>query len=92
MHRPVDARDTSATWHRGPSTWLLYAAMAMVGFSLNGLGAVLAPLQEELSLSRPEASVYTSMFAVALVLVGLVGGRLAAHVDGRTLVVAAVGS
>lgn len=90
MNRPVDARDASATFHRGPSTWLLYAAMAMVGFSLNGLGAVLAPLQSELSLSRPEVSVYTSMFAVALVLVGLVGGRLAARVDRRTLVVAAV--
>lgn len=91
MDRPAASGPAEAALHRGPSTWLLYAAMAMVGFSLNGLGAVLAPLQADLSLSRAEASAYTSMFAVALILVGLVGGRLAARVDRRTLVVTAVG-
>jgi hypothetical protein len=48
-------------------TLVLYAALGMLGFLLNGIGAVLAPLQEQLGVSRAEVAFYPSLFAVALV-------------------------
>ena len=41
---------------------------------LNGLGAVLAPLQKELRVSRGEVAFYPSLFAVGLLAVGAAGG------------------
>jgi hypothetical protein len=37
-------------------TLVLYAALGMLGFLLNGIGAVLAPLQEQLGVSRAEVA------------------------------------
>ena len=61
---------------RGPSTWLLYAALGCLGFLLNGLGAVLAPLQAELHVSRAQVAFYPSLFAAGLLAVGAFGGGL----------------
>jgi MFS family permease len=47
-----------------------------MAFLLNGLGAVLPPLQRELRVSRGEVAFYPSLFAAGLVVVGLVGGPL----------------
>ena len=47
-----------------------------MAFLLNGLGAVLPPLQKELRVSRGEVAFYPSLFAAGLVVVGLVGGPL----------------
>ena len=61
---------------RDASTWLLYAALGCLGFLLNGLGAVLAPLQAELQVSRAQVAFYPSLFAAGLLAVGAFGGGL----------------
>jgi predicted MFS family arabinose efflux permease len=67
MHRPEEPS-------RGKATWLLYGVFGSMAFMLNGLGAVLAPLQKELRVSRGEVAFYPSLFAVGLLVVGLAGG------------------
>jgi MFS family permease len=69
---------------RQRSTWLLYAVLACLGFLLNGLGAVLAPLQADLQVSRAQVAFYPSLFAAGLLAVGAVGGPLVARA-GRPL-------
>ena len=60
--------------------WLLYAVFGCMAFLLNGLGAVLAPLQRELRVSRGEVAFYPSLFAAGLVVVGLAGGPLVTRI------------
>lgn len=50
---------------RGYSSWLLYGAFGSMAFLLNGLGAVLAPLQKDLHVNRGEVAFYPSLFAAA---------------------------
>lgn len=59
---------------RGYAIWLLYGVFGCMAFLLNGLGAVLAPLQRELRVSRGEVAFYPSLFAAGLLVVGLAGG------------------
>jgi MFS family permease len=54
-----------------------------MAFLLNGLGAVLAPLQRDLHVSRGDVAFYPSLFAAGLVVVGLTGGQLVGRI-GRT--------
>lgn len=54
-----------------------------MAFLLNGLGAVLAPLQIELGVTRGNVAFYPSLFALGLVVVGLSGGSIVARM-GRT--------
>jgi predicted MFS family arabinose efflux permease len=54
-----------------------------MAFLLNGLGAVLVPLQKELRVSRGAVAFYPSLFAVGLVVIGLAGGPLVVRI-GRT--------
>jgi MFS family permease len=54
-----------------------------MAFLLNGLGAVLAPLQRDLHASRGDVAFYPSLFAAGLVVVGLTGGALVGRI-GRT--------
>ena len=54
-----------------------------MAFLLNGLGAVLAPLQRDLHVSLGDVAFYPSLFAAGLVVVGLTGGALVARI-GRT--------
>lgn len=61
---------------RGYVTWLLYAVFGCMAFLLNGLGAVLAPLQMEIRVKRGDVAFYPSLFALGLVVVGLTGGSL----------------
>ena len=68
---------------RSAFTWLLYAAFACMAFLLNGLGAVLAPLQTELHVSRGDIAFYPSAFAAGLVVIGLFGGGFVARI-GRS--------
>ena len=71
-------------------TLVLYAALGMLGFLLNGIGAVLAPLQEQLGVSRAEVAFYPSLFAVALVITGLLGGPFVRRVGHRIGLVVAI--
>jgi MFS family permease len=68
---------------RGYVTWLLYGVFGCMAFMLNGLGAVLAPLQKELHVSRGEVAFYPSLFAVGLLVVGVAGGPFVIRI-GRT--------
>jgi fucose permease len=68
---------------RGYATWLLYGVFSCMAFLLNGLGAVLVPLQKELHVSRGEVAFYPSLFAVGLVIIGLTGGSLVGRI-GRS--------
>ena len=54
-----------------------------MAFLLNGLGAVLEPLREQLDLTRGDVAFYPSLFAGGLVIVGLIGGSAVARV-GRS--------
>jgi fucose permease len=54
-----------------------------MAFLLNGLGAVLAPLQTELGVKRGDVAFYPSLFALGLVVVGLSGGSLVARIGRR---------
>jgi fucose permease len=77
---------------RGYSTWLLYGLFGCMAFLLNGLGAVLAPLQKELRVSRGEVAFYPSLFAVGLLIVGLAGGPFVSRIGrAAALRVAIVG-
>ena len=69
---------------RGHATWLLYGVFSSMAFLLNGLGAVLPPLQRELHVSRGQVAFYPSLFAVGLVVVGLVGGSLVNRIGRAT--------
>lgn len=69
---------------RGHATWLLYGVFSCMAFLLNGLGAVLPPLQRELHVSRGEVAFYPSLFAVGLVVVGLAGGPLVGRIGRAT--------
>ena len=64
----------------GHVTWLLYGVFACMAFLLNGLGAVLAPLQAELRVERGDVAFYPSLFAAGLVALGLAGGPLVSRV------------
>jgi MFS family permease len=61
---------------RGNATWLLYIVLSSLGFLLNGLGAILVPLQKELHVGRDQVAFYPTLFAVGLLMVGVVGGRV----------------
>ncbi|GLY84238.1 hypothetical protein Airi02_021670 [Actinoallomurus iriomotensis] len=69
---------------RGSATWLLYAVLSCFGFLLNGLGAILVPLQKDLRVGRDQVAFYPTLFAVGLLIVGVFGGLLVGRV-GRAV-------
>ncbi len=69
---------------------MLYAALGMLGFLLNGIGSILAPLQQQLEVSRAEVAFYPSLFAVALLVTGLFGGPFVRRAGHRMGFVAAI--
>jgi len=76
---------------RGYVTWLLYAVFGCMAFLLNGLGAVLAPLQTELGVKRGDVAFYPSLFALGLVVVGLSGGSLVGRIGRRATLRISIG-
>lgn len=69
---------------RDRATWLLYIVLSCFGFLLNGLGAILVPLQKDLHVDRDQVAFYPTLFAVGLLLVGVVGGKVV-EVIGRAV-------
>lgn len=63
-----------------------------MAFLLNGLGAVLPPLQADLGVSRGEVAFYPSLFAVGLVIVGLVGAPLVGRIGRVAALRVAIGA
>ncbi|GAA0329068.1 hypothetical protein GCM10010151_18630 [Actinoallomurus spadix] len=69
---------------RDTATWVLYAVLSCMSYLLNGMGAVLAPLQDDLGVNRAQVAFYPTLFAAGLLLIGLVGGPLVGRV-GRVM-------
>ncbi|WP_433182541.1 MFS transporter [Actinoallomurus sp. CA-150999] len=76
---------------RGTATWVLYAVLSCMGFLLNGIGAVLAPLQKDLGVDRGQVAFYPTLFAVGLLVVGLVGAPLVGRVGRAVALRASIG-
>lgn len=71
-------------------TVVLYAALGVLGYLLTGLGSVLGPLQRQLGVNRTAVAFYPSLFALALLAVGLTGGRIVSRLGHRLVLRAAV--
>ena len=71
---------------------VLYAAMGVVGYVVNGWGSILGPLRRQLGVPRSDVAFYPSLFAVALVAVGLLGSRVVERVGHRAALAGALGS
>lgn len=76
---------------RDTATLLLYAVLGVVGFLLNGLGAILGPLRRELEVDRAQVAFYPSLFAAALIVMGLIGGGAVERMGHRTAMVLSLG-
>jgi fucose permease len=87
----MDKIDAPSALSRDDGTVLLYAGMGLLGYLLNGLGSVLAPLQQELHVDRAQVAFYPSLFAAALLVVGLAGGPVVRRAGHRRSLVAASG-
>jgi MFS family permease len=63
---------------------LLYVVLSCMSFLLNGLGAILVPLQKDLHVGRDQVAFYPTLFAVGLLIVGVLGGKIVGMV-GRAV-------
>lgn len=79
----VRRQRTPGPFERDDLTLRLYATLALIGFLLNGLGSILAPLQRDLDTSREQVAFYPSLFAAALILVGVAGGPVVRRIGDR---------
>ena len=59
---------------RGRLTWILFGVGGCFAYLLNGIGSILTPMQRELGVSRGEVALLPTLFALGLVVVGLIGG------------------
>ncbi len=66
---------------RGRLTWVLYLVGGSGAYLLNGMGAILASIQDERGVSRAEVGLYPTLFAVGLILAGFLGDRVITRVD-----------
>ncbi|MBT2212953.1 MULTISPECIES: sugar MFS transporter [Actinomadura] len=79
------ATPTARGTARTAGTLGLYAAFGCLGYLLTGIGAILPELRAERGLPRAEAALYSSAFALGLVVVGLVGHRLAVRLGRHAI-------
>jgi MFS family permease len=70
---------------RDRNTWTLYWLLGLVGFLLNGLGAALGSLKDQLHVDRAQVAFYPTLFAAGLLCIGVVGPRLVGAVGRVTL-------
>ncbi|SCF13268.1 Cyanate permease [Micromonospora haikouensis] len=61
----------------------MYGTLGVLGYLLNGMGAVLGPLQRELNVDRAAVAFYPSLFACALLIIGVVGHRVTIRLGHR---------
>lgn len=77
---------------RGASTWRIYASNGLSAFSVNGLGAIQIPLRAQLGISYEEAAFFATLYALATLVVGVFGGRIARALGTDRLLTASLGS
>lgn len=82
---PVSQPTPAAPAWRTRATYELYASFGILGFALNGLGSILQPLQTDLGVSRGSVAFYPTMFALALITMGLVGRHLVHWLGAMTV-------
>jgi len=70
---------------RDRNTWTLYWLLGLVGFLLNGLGAALGSLKDQLDVDRSQVAFYPTLFAAGLLCIGVIGPRLVGAVGRVTL-------
>ena len=75
---------------RDTPTLVLYAVLGVVGFLLNGLGSILGPIRRELHVERSDVAFYPTLFALALVVVGTVGGTVVTRLGHRRALIASL--
>jgi MFS family permease len=66
---------------RGRLTWVLYLVGGAGAYLLNGMGAILASIQDERDVSRAEVGLYPTLFALGLIVTGSLGDRVIARLD-----------
>lgn len=71
---------------RGRLTWILFGVSGCYAYLLNGIGLILTPLQRELGVSRGEVALLPALFAVGLVVVGLIGGPTVRRLGRQTAI------
>lgn len=76
---------------RDRNTWTLYWLLGLVGFLLNGLGAALGSLKDQLHVDRSQVAFYPTLFAAGLLCIGVIGPRLVGAVGRVTLGRASLG-
>jgi MFS family permease len=70
---------------------LLYIVLSCLGFLLNGLGAILVPLQKDLHVGRDQVAFYPTLFAAGLLLVGVLGGKIVGRIGRAAALRASIG-
>ncbi|MDN3358907.1 MFS transporter [Actinomadura sp. DC4] len=69
---------------------MLYIVLSCLSFLLNGLGAILVPLQKDLHVDRGDVAFYPTLFAVGLLIVGVVGGKVVGRIGRPVALRAAI--
>jgi MFS family permease len=77
---------------RDRATWLLYIVLSAFSFLLNGLGAILVPLQKDLHVDRDQVAFYPTLFAVGLLIVGVAGGKVVEAIGRAWALRASIGA
>lgn len=81
--------DTSRVVRDG-LTLTLFAALGVMAYLLNGLGSILVPLQEQLGVTAADVAFYPTLFAIALIIIGLLGGPLVHRLGHRAGLVVSI--
>lgn len=68
------------TYTRDGLTWMAYLVMAFYGFFINALGPITPYLKDELGLNYTIASLHYTLFAVGILLIGLLGNAIVLRV------------
>ncbi|HHW83647.1 MAG TPA: hypothetical protein GX743_07555, partial [Actinomycetales bacterium] len=90
MSAPLSPVPTRTPGWRGTETLLLYAAYLLGAWGINGMGAILLPLQGEFGVPRTGVAFYPTLYSSALVVVGIVGGMFVRRVGLHRTMVAAL--
>lgn len=65
----------------------MYASHGLGSFAVNGLGAVLLPLQTDLNMSYAAVALYPTVYSMATITVGLTGGPLARKLGSTRILI-----
>lgn len=70
----------NSTFVRERGTWLSYAFLSFYSYFINSMGPLTVFIKNDMGLSYTIASLHYSAFALGILLIGLVGGRLVSRI------------